>query len=269
MLLSAFSPLPTPSAAHPRDNGLRVATYNVHAGSGSDGVFDLPRLTAALRKLDADVLGLQEVDVRWGDRSGWLDLAGELGRTLGMSVHTGPIYSLDPVTPGGPRREYGNAILSRHPVTATENHEITRLSTQTPDPSPVRAPGFPEAVIDVRGTPVHVYATHLDFRPDPAVRRAQVADMLAVLGDGGGAARVLMGDFNAEADAPELAPLWTAFTDAWTAAGTGPGATYPAADPRERIDYVTVSGRVRVASVEVVRADASDHLPVVADLVIG
>lgn len=46
----------------------------------TDNVFDLDRQVAALRALDADVIGLQEVDVRWGDRSEWRDLAAELGR---------------------------------------------------------------------------------------------------------------------------------------------------------------------------------------------
>ncbi|WP_246053485.1 endonuclease/exonuclease/phosphatase family protein [Actinocorallia herbida] len=270
MLLNAFSLLPTPSAAaRPHGADLRVATYNIHAGAGADGVFDLPRLTASLRKLDADIIGLQEVDVHWGDRSGWLDLAGTLGAALGMRSYAGPIYSFDPPAEGAPRREYGNAILSRYPIVSGVNHTMTRLSTQTAAPVAAPGPGLPEVVVRVHGIPVHVYSTHLDFRPDPAVRRIQVAEMLEVLaGDRGlRAVRILMGDFNAAPDAPELAPLWPVLTDAWAAAGSGPGLTYPAGSPDQRIDYITVSGRVRVDSVEVMAdADASDHLPVVADL---
>ena len=45
---------------------LRVATYNIHAGAGHDAVFDLDRTEATLRALDADVIGLQEVDAAGG-----------------------------------------------------------------------------------------------------------------------------------------------------------------------------------------------------------
>ncbi|MFD2081642.1 hypothetical protein SAMN05421678_12849 [Actinopolymorpha cephalotaxi] len=48
---------------------LRVATYNIHAGLGQDNVFDLDRTAATIRALDADLIGLQEVDVHWGARS--------------------------------------------------------------------------------------------------------------------------------------------------------------------------------------------------------
>lgn len=56
------------TTARPPSGGdlpLRVATYNIHAGAGVDGVFDLDRQTAELRSLDADVIGLQEVDRHW------------------------------------------------------------------------------------------------------------------------------------------------------------------------------------------------------------
>ncbi len=139
-LLSLAVAAPPASAGQGHAVPLRVATYNIHAGTGSDGVFDLDRQAAALRALDADVIGLQEVDVHWGARSGNLDVAGELARRLGMRVSFAPIYSLDPVEAGGPRREYGVAVLSRFPIRSETNHEITRLSTQDQNPVPARRP---------------------------------------------------------------------------------------------------------------------------------
>src|SRR5690606_21393616 len=243
---------------------LRVATYNIHAGAGQDDVFDLDRTARALRDLRADVIGLQEVDVHWGARSDFVDEARALAEKLRMRVFFAPIYDLDPVTEGGERRQYGVAILSRHPVLHAENHEITRLSTQTPDPVPEPMPGFAEVVVGVRGVPVHVYSTHLDYRSDPSVRAAQVKDMLGVLAEDRGP-KILVGDFNAEPSAPELAPLWRRLRDA---AEDG-GLTYPAVDPVKRIDLVTVSPGVTVAGARTVATDASDHRPVVADLRLG
>ncbi|WP_432004598.1 endonuclease/exonuclease/phosphatase family protein [Streptomyces parvus] len=242
---------------------LRVATYNIHAGAGMDGVFDLDRQTAELRSLNADVIGLQEVDRHWGSRSEWRDLAGELARRLRMYVSFAPIYSLDPAEPGGPRAEYGVAVLSRHRIVRAENHEITRLSTQDSNPVPAPAPGFGEVVVRVRGLPVHVYVTHLDYRPDPAVRVAQVADTRRIMAEDRGP-KILLGDLNAEPAAPELAPLWRELTDA------DPGApTFPAQDPVKRIDFVAVSkDRTGVRRAWVPESLASDHRAVVADLLL-
>ncbi|MEU1047351.1 endonuclease/exonuclease/phosphatase family protein [Streptomyces sp. NPDC005897] len=246
---------------------LRIATYNIHTGTGSDGVFDLDRQAAALRALDADVIGLQEVDVHWGARSQGLDVAGELARRLGMRVSFAPIYSLDPVTAGEPRREYGVAVLSRFPVRSATNHEITRLSTQDENPVPAPAPGFGEVTLKVRGVPVQVFVTHLDYRADPAVRRAQVADTRRIMARERAelprARQFLLGDFNAEPSAPELAPLWKDLRDA----GAGTPGTYPAEAPVKRIDYVAVDKAVRVRTATVPpEPTASDHRPVVAEV---
>lgn len=232
---------------------VRVVSYNIHAGAGADEVFDPDRQAAVLRALRADVIGLQEVDVRWGERSRWLDLAAELGGRLGMHVSFAPVYRFG-------AREFGVAVLSRYPVVAAANHEITRLSTQRPGAVAAPAPGFGEVVLRVGGVPLRVYVTHLDHRSDPAVRAAQVADMRRIMGRAAGP-RILLGDLNATPSAPELAPLWRELTDA------DPGRpTHPARRPVRRIDYVAVSAGVGVRAAAVAATLASDHRPVVADL---
>ncbi|MEU4446198.1 serine hydrolase [Actinosynnema sp. NPDC050801] len=261
-----------PAAAHEGRSPapLTVMSYNIHSGVGVDGRLDLARVAAEIRASGADVVGLQEVDVHWMARSGWRDQAAELAAALDMDVYFAPIYDLEPLAPGEPRRQFGLAVLSRHRVVAAENHWITRLSTQVPDPTPEPAPGFPEVVLDVRGERVHVYNTHLDYRADPAVRQAQVADMLRVVAEDRGEARVLLGDFNAVPDAPELAPLWVELVDAWAMTDpSSPGATYPAQAPTKRIDYVAAAYPARVRDTRVITTEASDHLPVVADLTIS
>lgn len=244
---AALSSSPAPRAE------LSVMTFNIHAGIGSDGALDLPRVAAAIREQRPDVVGLQEVDVHWSERSDFVDEAAELGRSLGMAVHFAPIYDL----PGSPRRQYGVAVLSRYPIARARNHAITRLSTQDPEAAPSPEPGFAEAVVDAPGGPVAVYVTHLDFRPDPAIRATQVREMLAIMR---GPRQVLLGDFNAEPGAPELAPLWERLADA------GGGATFPTGSPTKRLDYVTASRGLRVVDVRVPATSASDHLPVVAHL---
>lgn len=242
---------------------LRVATYNIRSGAGEDDVFNLDRTTDAIRSLNADVIGVQEVDVHWGARSDFVDEAQELAARLRMRVFFAPIYDLAPPVAGAPRRQFGVAILSRYPVIGAWNHEITRLSTQDNNPIPRLNLGFPEVTVDVRGLPVHVYATHLDYRPDPSVRGAEAKDMLGVLRADQGP-KVLVGDFNAEPQALELASLWQSLRDA----DPGGGNTYPVGTPVRRIDLVTVSPEVAVADAHDIATTASDHRPVVADLVL-
>ncbi len=250
--------LASPASAS-REVTLRVLSFNIHTGIGSDGALDLARTADAIRDTRADVVALQEVDVHWDARSDFRDQAADLARALHMRVFFAPIYDLDPPSAGEPRRQYGVAILSRFPVLHTTNHWITRLSTQDENPVPALAPGFAEAVVLVRGVAVRVYSTHLDYRADPAVRAMQVADTLRIMDRRG--PQVLLGDFNAAHDAPELAPLWTVLTDA-----TPDGATYPADVPEKRIDYVTVSAHVHVRSATVPATLVSDHRPVLAEL---
>jgi endonuclease/exonuclease/phosphatase family metal-dependent hydrolase len=78
-----------------------------------------------------------------------------------------------------------------------------------------------------------------------------------------------MGDFNVTPDDPEYDSLTDSFTDAWTAAEQteGSGKTYPADDPRERIDYVFLRGDWAVREATTAGTGAgSDHRAVSAVL---
>ncbi|MCR3720715.1 MULTISPECIES: endonuclease/exonuclease/phosphatase family protein [Prauserella salsuginis group] len=271
-LLTAALAGPEASAAPP-PVALTVASYNIHAGIGTDGNFDLDRTATAIAATGADVVALQEVDRHWGDRSEYRSVVDELARKLHMHARFAPIYSFEPPDRGQPRREYGTAVLSRFPIAEFTNHDLTRLSTQDPDAGPQPMPGFAEVVVRARGSLVHVYSTHLDYRGDPSIRERQVAETLDVLAADEGAPRVLLGDFNTAPDAAELDPLWTELDDGFAEAGAGDGFTYPAESPEKRIDYAAVSGEVGVRGARVPATDlaatASDHRPVVADVVVA
>jgi endonuclease/exonuclease/phosphatase family metal-dependent hydrolase len=228
-------------------------SWNIAAGHGN-----LARTAETIRAGNADIVALQEVDVRWSERSAFADQADSLAKLLGMSVRFGPIYSVPDTSRSS--RQFGVAILSRHPIVSWHNHEITRLSTQQQNAVPAKAPGFLEAVIDMRGTKVRVFSTHLDYRADPAVRRTQVGEMLDVIRQSK-MPTILAGDLNAPPSAPELQPLWI-LRDA-ASAWDGGAMTYPAQSPTKRIDYVLVSDDFTVGDARVEPTDASDHRPVI------
>jgi endonuclease/exonuclease/phosphatase family metal-dependent hydrolase len=242
-----------------RPAGLRVMTYNIHYGDP-----DLVRIAAVICESGADIVGLQEVDVHWDARSGFADQAAELARQCGMQFRYGPIYTLPAYEAGKPSRQFGVAVLSRFPIVASTNHPLPRLSTQSGSAGPEPMPGFLQATIRVGDALIEGFVTHLDFRPDPSVRAAQVAEMLTIMGEMS-RATILMGDLNAPPERPELAPLFARMRDAWSTSD-GPGYTYPADAPARRIDFVLVGGPVDVSSARVIHSDASDHRPVVAEL---
>lgn len=253
LLAACAHPAPAPT---PAGIPLRVMTYNIRSGNG-----DLAGTAAAIRTESPDIVALQEVDVHWAPRSGFADQATELGQRLGMQVRFAPIYDID--SAGAPPREFGVALLSRYPVVTFRNDTLARLSTQVENPVPTPMPGLLDATVDVRGTLVHVLNTHLDYRRDPAVRTTQAREMLAHIDTT--VPTLVFGDMNASPGAPELQPLLARLHDAWPAAN-GPGFTYPADGPRERIDYVLVSRDFQVRRASVPATLASDHRPVVVDL---
>lgn len=243
---------------------LRVMSYNIHYGEGMDGKYDLDRIASVIRDVNVDIVGLQEVDVHWGSRSHFENGVRILADKLNMYASFAYIYRLEPLEEGQPWREFGVALLSRHPIIHFKNHPITRLSTQEPNPTPKRTPGFLEANIRVNQTIVPIYVTHLDYRPDPSVRVMQVEDMLQIMKKHRHEDHLLIGDFNAPPTATELQPLYQHYKSALK--DQEGNRTYPADRPTTQIDYIWVSRGIRVLHSKVIPSEASDHRPVIADI---
>ena len=247
---------------------VRLVTFNTHHGVGEDARHDLPRLAKVLASVEADVICLQEVDRYFGDRSEDVDQALLLSRALDMQLAWGPAID-EPGTSGEPR-QYGNALLSRLPILVSDVH---RLPGGGEPRSALRT------MLELDGATLWVTATHLTTR-SPEDRGDQVA-ALAALHTEPMAAGVLVGDFNAGPEAPELAGLRERFSDAWELARDrddqagwrfwqrDEGLTHPARSPHRRIDQVWVSEGVTVAAAQVLDAyGASDHLPLMVDLLV-
>lgn len=253
--------------AHAQGRGSRefltVMTYNIHHAQGADGRLDLDRIADVIRREHAQVVGLQEVDRHWSERSEFVDQASYLARDLRMRVVYGANLDQDPPSPGAPRRQYGTAILSRYPILDSENTPLPKLGTS-------EQRGLLEALINVRGVRYRFYNTHLQHNsPDAesgrAQRTMQIEAIVDEMRDDRGP-HSLVGDLNAEPNDPEMQPLYTRLTDAWPVGGTGPGFTISSTAPTRRIDYIFVSPGLKVRSARVPQTIASDHLPVVADV---
>ena len=237
---------------------MRALTFNIRHGVGLDGVHDLERVAAVIEAAAPDVVALQEVD-RHLSRTDHVDQAGWLAGRLGFDVTYGPVVDLGPAEsdPDGARRQYGIALLSRAPLEEPRNLLLDR-------PRGGEQRGLLGATITVDGRRVRAFCTHLQHR-SRTERLAQATQIAESLATAGGPV-VVMGDLNARPGDPEIAPLTTVLDDAWVVAGDGAGFTFDAATPHARIDYVLTSDDVVARHAAVIDTDASDHLPVLADL---
>jgi endonuclease/exonuclease/phosphatase family protein len=82
---SAPRAIPSSPARSVASTTFRLMTYNIHAGHG-----DIDRTAATIRAFSPDIVGLEEVDLHWADRSGFVDQATPLGESLGMQARCAP-----------------------------------------------------------------------------------------------------------------------------------------------------------------------------------
>ena len=186
-------------AAEPAAVSVSVVTFNLHHDRE-----DWPErrrvIQRELERLQPDVVALQEVIQKPHVRN----QAAWLARKLGYD------YLFVSTDPPGRFKRYGNALLTRRPVLARNEHLLKPLTDY-------RTVGHLR--VDVDGRAVNVYATHLNERSDDAgkrIRGEQIADLLAfVARTSGDAPVVIAGDFNAQVDAGDLSPLRQRFGDSY------------------------------------------------------
>ena len=257
----------------------RIATFNIRHGLGRDGRVDLARTARTIAALQVDAIGLQEVDVAYGPRSGHEDQASRLAELLGWEVAFGAALDLPPLRSDGPRRRYGVALLTPHALTGPVMHA---LPAHPGAPARHEPRGVLHAQVTRGGDALDLLVTHLD-NDLPQHRTAEVLGILR-RAEGITGPAVLLGDLNAAPHRPELAPLAAAGWREAAEALRGPGRglrelpvlsaltgfparpTHPARVPVRRIDSLWVRGAVDVLDLATGPLTDSDHRPVVATL---
>lgn len=228
-----------PADPDPQPPRLRLATYNIHAGVGRDRRADLERVCEVIRELDADIIALQEVH-----GMAVLELLSEI---TGYRTIAGPTLLRS-------GENYGNAVLTALPVTATERIDLT-VGWHEPR-------GALDLRLDTGGAELRLIVTHLGLFPGE--RRRQTRRLLDHLEQGPAAPlTVLTGDLNEWL-------LWgrpLRWLSRWFTRAPAP-ATFPAILPLFALDRVWVRPRTRLVSVTPHRSKlariASDHLPLTA-----
>ncbi len=253
---------------------MRLATLNLlHGRSITDFAVDPDRLRAAVTELDADVLGLQEVD-RAQSRSDLRHLTEEVADAMGAE-HWRFVPALMG-TPGESWRaatdadhesseaSYGVGLVSRYPI--REWRVITLAAA--PVKSPILLPGTRQwiwlkdepriglaAVVETPLGVMTIATTHLSFVP--VWNGVQLRKLTAALEELPGP-RVLLGDLNMPPPFPRALSGWRSLAKA---------ATYPSNDPRIQLDHVLASGDLPpVTRVSTPPLPVSDHRALAVDL---
>ena len=239
----------------------RLLTYNIHTCIGGvDRRYDPERIRGTIAHYEPDLVLLQEVD-QFARRSNHDRQVDVLGDMLGLRHRT---YCPHVTVRGG--GEYGNAILSRFPLTETSNIDLTIASRKRRSVLHARY----RVRLGARGKhtrTVHIFNLHLGL--SGGERKIQLQRFLQSHPFNGFDHRtpvIVAGDFN----------------DVWGTLGRSllePAGfrgmherlrTFPAYAPLRALDAVYVKGEVEMlkvqrARISVARA-ASDHLPLIADL---
>lgn len=237
---------------------LRVLTYNIHkCVGGLDRRYDPDRTAAVIAHYEPDVLMLQEV-ARGGPRWGGEDQAARLGEAIGLRNR---------VWFANVRRkrfgEYGNAILSRFPLSKDGNIDVTVPPKKQRSVLHARC----RVRIGRKTRTLHVFNMHLGL--SGWERKVQLRRFL---------------ESRPFAHLHPRTPILVGgdFNDVWGTLGTAmlvpkgfegpsqPLPTFPAFAPVRMLDSLYTRGDLRLLRMYAGRTagaqTASDHLPLVADL---
>ena len=234
---------------------LRVVTYNIHKCCGMDRRVQPERIAQVLRKIDADVIALQEV-VRLEEDDHRRDQAEFVRASLGQFEL---VFGENRLHRGG---RYGNAILSRLPMISATNYDLTYRGRERR--------GCLRADLRLgKDRVLHVFNVHLGtafFERRHQGRRLLGSDILKADLSG---PRLVLGDFNewtrgltsrllsADLEAPKLRHF------------VRRSRTYPGLLPLLHLDHVYHDPSLVLEHFSVYRTRtsliASDHLPLVAD----
>lgn len=214
---------------------LKLATYNIRIGKqqGLDAIADV------LRDSDADIIALQEIGKDWimGPPDDTTEIIAKL---IGYEFS----YFIPAIHQDG--GQYGTAVISKIDL---GEPEVFSLFQEVDEPRKLARFEFPFGELKV-----NLFTTHLSWIED---RSEQIKELCNIIADTSGVV-FLMGDLNEEADVLEEAGLFKLLQNAEISGRF----TFPADEPRTRIDYICAShGAFNWVHIHP-NNEASDHLMV-------
>lgn len=234
---------------------LNIMSFNTqHCKNYITGEIDFARMAEAIRECRADIVGLNEMYNDGGpDRPLLSEQTRKLADLLGFPFH---YFACALDFHQGRPIQYGNGLISRHPLLSAERIMIT-------EPDLSLCPRYEprcilKAKIDVQGKVFTVMTSH--FGLSPAEQKNAVETVMAHLEKEN---CLLMGDFNVYPDDPVLSPIRETLRDSadcWE----GEKLSFPSDEPHCKIDYIFASRDVKMLSADIPPIIASDHRPHIA-----
>lgn len=252
-------------------NSIRFMTYNIqhghiHLSKQSGDEIDLTKVGSVIRNASADIIGLNEVRGNGADgytarASAYTAQAEFLANYLGFHCYFGRSCYI------GRSNPYGNAILSRYPIIEARVIPIPDLA----DPRDMRnyePRSITRCVIEIPADEnsklnIAVYISHFGLHEREA--EVAVSTIKGILKDEE-LPFVLMGDFNLTPESTFMEYFYNELTPTDELMPENERCTFPSDAPDSKIDYIFTSTDVKPVSANVIRAIASDHCPIVADI---
>src|SRR5262245_23090401 len=238
----------------------RIVTYNVHKCVGVDRRLDPVRIISVLKEINADIIALQEVLCIYkcdtGRRNGEDDQAHFIARALGYHYCMGHNRELR----GG---IYGNLVLSRFPLLASENHDISVAGREER--------GCLRVDVDLgKDGKLHIYNVHLGTSFIERQRQARKLISESILsGPRLPGPRIMLGDFNDCTRGLVTRLLNEHFKSGDIRLHLKRSRTYPGLLPLMHLDHIYFDETLELEHASLHRSRtallASDHLPIFAD----
>jgi len=233
---------------------LIVSSYNIHKAVGTDMRRDPTRTVQVIREIGADIVALQEVDRRFGDRRGVLD-PDMLHNVTGLV----PVALTDRL---GARAHgwHGNLLLLHGGAEVEEARAVTLPGLEPR--------GAIVADIRINGQPLRVITAHLGLLHQSRLLQARF--LSKVIEEGDGRPTLVMGDFNEWrlGAGCSLMPLRRELRAVKRSAQTI--ASFPAQMPVLPLDRIIGCRRAEIGDLRIhdsiLARKASDHLPIRAAL---
>ncbi|WP_216830546.1 endonuclease/exonuclease/phosphatase family protein [Alkalihalobacterium elongatum] len=231
---------------------LRVLSFNIRHGLGTDRRVDLHRIAKIIKQSDADIIGLNEVDKTFSKRSQFLDQTSWLAEKLQMEYVFAPALSIQ--SRKVERREYGNALFSRFPIKNSTSH-IVRLQPFLCEPRSII-----DATIQINQTLVKTLITHVSLHP--LLRKKQIKKILEHSTDE--LPTLLMGDLNCRPHSRDYRKIAKYYHNTCEKRIIKELCTFPSRKPKFQLDYIFVNDKLDVIYSDVITTykEASDHLPI-------
>ncbi len=233
---------------------IKLMTFNTqHCLNFITQQIDYDVMANAIKACDADIVALNEIY-----DEGPSDIFENQTKILAQKAGYKYYYFARAILFGG-ENPYGNAILSRYPITSLETVSI-------PEPAIHQYDGYYEdrcllkATLEIGDKELSVYVIHVGLNPDEAqnaiseILRKPTPEKL-----------VIMGDFNLTPDDALIKKMGEHFFDA-AQLFDKEKLTYPSDAPEMKIDYIFTSKNIKVLSADVPEIIASDHRPHIAEI---